>query len=67
MSEKHDIARAERMRDAVREQIPEAVPLIRDLLGAGLISGWRNVSYVGPPRGPLGISAREYLGNSQSY
>jgi len=43
-------ARAAEMRAAVLETIPEAVPLIRALHQAGLIDGWRAVTYVGPPR-----------------
>lgn len=59
-------ARAEAMRSLVLAEIPDAVPFIRELHQAGLIDGWRNVSYVGPPRGPVGISAREYLENSNA-
>lgn len=54
------------MRSLVLAEIPDAVPFIRELHQAGLIDGWRNVSYVGPPRGPVGISAREYLENSNA-
>jgi hypothetical protein len=59
------LRRAEAMRAAVREQIPEAVPVIRDLHQAGLIAGWRNVSYVGPLRERRGIPADVYLENSE--
>ena len=45
------------MRAAVHQQIPEALPWIRDLIAAGLIEGWRDVSYVGPPRTDNSISA----------
>jgi hypothetical protein len=68
----NDRARAERMRTAVLEQIPEARPLIADLVKTGLISGWRNVRHVGPPRNPEvgppskpeGIPADVFLANS---
>jgi hypothetical protein len=32
----------------VRTHIPGAVPLIRELLDAGMSDGWRNVVYAGP-------------------
>lgn len=34
----------------VLEQIPEMADEIRELLGEGLVDGWRNVTYIGPPR-----------------
>jgi hypothetical protein len=43
-------ARAAEMRAAVHATIPDAVPLIHALHRAGLIDGWRSVTYVGPPR-----------------
>jgi hypothetical protein len=43
-------ARAAAMRAAVLETIPDAVPLIHALHQAGLIDGWRAVTYVGPRR-----------------
>lgn len=38
------------MRARVKAIIPEAVAFIRELHRLGLIAGWRNVVYVGPPR-----------------
>jgi len=35
---------------AVQAQMPELVPEIKALLAAGLIDGWRNVVYIGPPQ-----------------
>lgn len=66
MTEQDLMARARAMREAVLEQLPEARPLIADLVKAGLIDCWRNVAYVGPPRETTGINAAEYLQNSQS-
>lgn len=34
----------------VHDEMPELVPEIKALVDAGLIDGWRNVVYVGPPR-----------------
>jgi hypothetical protein len=36
-------ARAEQARDFVTEHMPDAVPLIRDLVREGLMPGWRAV------------------------
>lgn len=45
------VAGAEEMRERVLAEIPDAVPnLIRPLLEAGLIQGWRNVAAVNLPR-----------------
>jgi hypothetical protein len=65
MNEQELLARAKQMRAAVLEQLPEARPLIADLVQEGLIDGWRNVVYVGPPREVRGITAAEYLQNSK--
>lgn len=34
----------------VKHLMPELVPMIKELLDAGLIDGWRDVRYVGPHR-----------------
>lgn len=34
----------------VKRLMPELVPEIKALHAAGLIEGWRNVTYCGPPR-----------------
>lgn len=46
------------------ELTPGAVPLIRELVRAELIAGWRNVVYVGPHRELAGVTAEVYLRNS---
>jgi len=43
-----DQSRAERARAAVHEHMPEILPCIRDLVGEGLVGGWRAVVYCGP-------------------
>lgn len=43
-------ARALDVAQRVRRDVPEAVPCIRELLAAGMIAGWRNITYCGPPR-----------------
>lgn len=58
-------ARAERMRAAMLEQTPGARPLIASLVAAGLIEGWRNVTYVGTDPGPQGIASDILLRNSR--
>jgi hypothetical protein len=45
------------MRAAVLEQVPEARPLIASLVAAGLIDGWRNVTYVGTDPGRPSVQA----------
>lgn len=52
-----DEERGRRAAGQVKELIPEAIPFIKDLHQAGLIEGWRNVTYVGPLRESGGISA----------
>lgn len=43
-------ARVAASRDRVMALMPEFVPCIKALYGAGLIPGWRAVAYVGPHR-----------------
>jgi hypothetical protein len=63
----YELNELRRMRERVHILLPDAVPFIRELAREGLITGWRNVVYVGPPRPVTGaIDARMYLANSEA-
>lgn len=48
--------------EAVKTLMPELLPEIKTLHAAGLIDGWRNVTYIGPHRpSPLGAVSGEHL------
>jgi hypothetical protein len=47
----------------VRRLMPELVPEIKALHDAGLIDGWRDVAYIGPPRAdpPRAVAVRDMV------
>ena len=59
-------ARIAETRHRFYECMPELVPAVRELVECGLIDGWRNVAYVGPPREIRGVTSDIYLDNSRA-
>jgi hypothetical protein len=46
----------------VKSLMPEMAPIIKELHEVGLIEGWRNVVYVGPPRPePYGVTVAQMV------
>lgn len=47
---------------AIKRDIPEFADFFKELFALGMVTGWRDVDYVGPPRdGPRGLTADQLV------